>query len=273
MLKRFLSYTLLILITIVFVTPVIFMIVASFKPDDQILVQGIGIRAFFPREVTLSNYRSVLGQLDFLHFLWNSVFIVGSIVFVGLIVNSMAGYALSRLKWYGRKAVLAVIIAILVVPYEAVAVPLFFEMTLLGWTNSYQAQIIPFIANPFSIYLFYTFFNSLPKELDEAARMDGASPLKIYIYIIVPLARPAFASVAILTFLLHWGFFLWPLMVTYGPDYQPLPVALGFFSANKPVQGGDIMAFCTLMILPVLIIFLVFQKGFIQGIAMAGTKG
>jgi multiple sugar transport system permease protein len=154
-----------------------------------------------------------------------------------------------------------------------VAVPLFFEMTLMGWTNSYQAQIVPFIANPFAIFLFYTFFNSLPKELDEAARMDRASPFRIYFHVIVPLARPAFASVAILTFLLHWGFFLWPLMVTRGSDYQPLPVALGYFSANKPVQWGDIMAFGTLMVLPVLAVFLVFQKGFVRGIAMAGTKG
>lgn len=271
--RKLISYAVLILISVIFVAPVVFMFVASFKPDEQVLLQDAGIRAFVPEEVTLSNYRAVFEQLDFLHFLGNSVFIVGSIVIAGLFFNSMAGYALSRLKWQGREAVIALVIAILVVPYEAVAVPLFFEMTLVGWTNSFQAQIIPFIANPFAIFLFYTFFNSLPKELDEAARMDRANPFQIYFHVVAPLAKPAFASVAILTFLLHWGFFLWPLMVTRGSDYQPLPVALGYFSANKPVQWGDIMAFGTLMVAPVLVVFLIFQKGFVRGIAMAGTKG
>lgn len=267
------SYLLLIVLATVFVAPVLFMVSAGFTPDEQVLAQGAGLQAFVPRDATLSNYRSVFDQLNFLHFLGNSALIVGSIVIAGLFVNSMAGYALSRMKWFGREAVLAFVVAILVVPYEAVAVPLFFEMTLLGWTNTYAAQIIPFIANPFAIFLFYTFFNSLPKELDEAARMDRANPFQIYFHVIAPLAKPAFASVAILTFLLHWGFFLWPLMVTRGPEVQPLPVALGYFSANKPVQWGDIMAFGTLMVLPVLIVFLVFQRGFVRGIAMAGTKG
>ena len=219
-----LSYSLLGVIALIFIAPVIFMFAASFKPDYQVLKTGAGILALVPEPFTLSNYRSVFDQLDFLHFLGNSVFIVGSIVLLGLVVNSMAGYALSRLKWVGRDIVMALIIAILVVPYEAVAVPLFFEMTVIGWTNSFQAQIIPFIANPFSIYLFYTFFNSLPGELDEAARMDRARPYQIYLYIIVPNSKPAFASVAILTFLLHWGFFLWPLMVTHSEAVRPLPL-------------------------------------------------
>ncbi len=271
--NRITIYFLLILTALIFVGPVLFMVVASFKPDERVLADGDSFLAFWPVEATLSNYTAVFEQLDFLHFLLNSTFIVGTIVTVGLIVNSMLGYSLSRLRWRGREFVLAAVVALLVIPYEAVAVPLFFEMTQLGWTNTYRVQIVPFIANPFSIYLFYTFFNSLPRDLDEAARMDRASPLRIYFHIIVPLSKPAFASVAILTFLLHWGFFLWPVMVTRGSDVQPLPVALGYFSANKPVQWGDIMAFGTLMVLPVLVVFLVFQRGFVRGIAMAGLKG
>src|SRR6185437_11931991 len=122
-------------------------------------------------------------------------------------------------------------------------------------------------------YLFYTFFNGLPRELEEAARVDGAGPWRTFFLIIAPLAKPAYAAVAILTFLLHWGFFLWPLMVTRGPEFQPLPVALGYFSSNKPVQWGDIMAFGTLMVVPVLVVFLAFQKWFVRGIAMTGVKG
>jgi multiple sugar transport system permease protein len=247
------------------------MFVGSFRPNENVLAYGW--RALWPANPTLENYRAVFRQLDFAHFLRNSALIVGSVVAVGLLVNSLAGYALARLRWPGREIVVTTILLLLIIPHEAIAVPLFFEMTLAGWTNSFRAQILPFIANPFAIYLFYTFFNGLPRELEEAARVDGAGPWRTFFLIIVPLAKPAYAAVAILTFLLHWGFFLWPLMVTRGPDYQPLPVALGYFSANKPVQWGDIMAFGTLLVLPVLVVFLAFQKWFVRGIAMTGVKG
>lgn len=264
---------LLLIVTAGFLAPMCFMLTGSLKPDARILAEAADWRALWPVDPTLENYHTVFSQLQFGRFLANSVCIVGSTVLLGLLVNSMAGYALSRLRWRGRNVVLAVIVAVLVVPYEAIAVPLFWEMTFAGWTNTYRAQIIPFIANPFAIYLFHTFFNGLPKELDEAARMDGAGPLRTFFLVIAPLAKPAYAAVAILTFLLQWGFFLWPLMVTRGPDVQPLPVALGYFSSNKPVQWGDILAFGTLMIVPVLVVFLAFQKWFVRGIAMSGLKG
>ena len=262
---------LLVISTCGFLGPLWFMLAGSLRQNEKVL--ALGWQAFLPVEPTLENYRAVFRQLDFTHFLLNSLLIVGSVVVAGLLVNSMAGYALARLRWRGREAVLAAVIVLLIIPYEAVVVPLFFEMTVMGWTNSFRAQIVPFIANPFAIYLLYTFFNGLPRELEEAARVDGAGPWRTFFLIIAPLAKPAYAAVAILTFLLHWGFFLWPLMVTRGPEFQPLPVALGYFSSNKPVQWGDIMAFGTLMVLPVLAVFLAFQKWFVRGIAMTGVKG
>lgn len=265
------SGLLLVLAAVAFLGPLACMIAASLRPNERALASGWS--ALLPVEATLANYRAVFGQLDFAHFLGNSLFIVGTIVLAGLLVNSLAGYALSRLRWRGRQAVLAAVVLVLIIPYEAVAVPLFFEMTLAGWTESFRAQIVPFIANPFAIYLFYTFFNGLPRELEEAARIDGAGHWRTFFLVMAPLARPAYATVAILTFLLQWGFFLWPLMVTSGPKYQPLAVALGYFSANKPVQWGEIMAFGTLMVLPVLVVFLAFQKWFVRGIAMTGIKG
>lgn len=270
-LASWIASILLLLATVGFFGPLWFMFMGSLRPNQKVL--SLGWQALLPADATLENYRAVFQQLDFAHFFLNSLFIVGAVVTSGLLVNSMAGYALSRLRWSGREAVLAAIIVLLIIPYEAIAVPLFFEMTYMGWTDSFRAQIVPFIANPFSIYLFYTFFNALPRELEEAARVDGAGPWRTFFFIIAPLAKPAYATVGILTFLLHWGFFLWPLMVTRGPEYQPLPVALGYFSANKPVQWGEIMAFGTLMIAPVLVVFLVFQKWFVRGIAMTGVKG
>lgn len=265
------STALLVLATLGFLAPLAFMISGSLRPNERVLVTGW--EAFLPLEGTLDNYRAVFRQLDFPRFLGNSLIVCGIITVGGLVVNSMAGYALSRLQWPGRNALLTTVIVLLIIPYEAVVVPLFFEMTFVGWTNTFQAQIVPFIANPLSIYLFYTFFNGLPRELEEAARIDGAGPWRTFFLLIVPLAKPAYATVAILTFLVHWGFFLWPLMVTRGPDYQPLPVALGYFSSNQPVKWGEILAFGTLMVLPVLVVFVAFQKWFVRGIAMTGVKG
>jgi multiple sugar transport system permease protein len=161
----------------------------------------------------------------------------------------------------------------MIIPFEAIAVPLFFQVTLLGWRNTYLAQILPFVANTFSIYLFYTFFIGLPKELEEAARIDGASTLRTFFEIIVPISKPVFATVAILTFLTQWGSFLWPLMVTIGEGVQPLPVAIATFQTQPPVQWGDIMSFGVMMVAPILVVFLIFQKWFVEGVASTGTKG
>jgi len=195
------------------------------------------------------------------------------VVLVGLVVNSMAGYAFARLQWRGRKLLFTLVLAILILPLEAIAVPLFYQVTLFGWRDTYLVQILPFVANAFSIYLFYTFFLGLPRELEEAARIDGAGVLRSFIMIIVPNSKPVFATVAILTFLMQWGIFLWPLMVTSGEEVRPLPLAIATFYTLPPLQWGDIFAFGVMMILPVVLVFLFFQRWFIRGVVTIGIKG
>ena len=146
-------------------------------------------------------------------------------------------------------------------------------MTLFGWRDTYIVQIIPFIANAFSIYLFYTYFLGLPKELEESARIDGAGVLRTFFLIIAPNALPAFASVAILTFLTQWGAFLWPLMVTSGDAVRPLPLAIATFHSLPPLQWGDIFAFGVMMVTPVILVFIVFQRWFVRGVVATGIKG
>ncbi|MEM9215582.1 MAG: carbohydrate ABC transporter permease [Cyanobacteria bacterium P01_F01_bin.150] len=267
------SYLLLTVLGLLFIGPILFMIVGSLKPDELVLAEAGSIRAFIPASISFQNYSDVFQRVNFGHFLVNSLIITGTIVGAGLVVNSLAGYALARLRWRGRNTMLLIILALMIIPFEAIAVPLFFQMIMLGWRNTYIVQIVPFVANAFSIYLFYTFFIDLPKELEEAARIDGAKTLRIFWEIIVPVSKPAFASVAILTFLTQWGSFLWPLMVTIGEDVRPLPVAIATFQSLPPLQWGDIMAFGVMMVAPILIIFLLFQKWFVQGVAAAGTKG
>jgi multiple sugar transport system permease protein len=267
------SYLLLTLLGLLFVAPILFMMVGSLKPDELVLSQAGTFKAFVPEQASLQNYEDVFTRVDFVRFFFNSLFITAAIVLGGLLVNSLAAYSFARLRWRGRIFLFTAVLALMIIPLEAIAVPLFFQVTLLGWRNTYIAQILPFIANAFSIYLFYTFFIGLPKELEEAARVDGASTIRTFFEIIVPVSLPVFATVTILTFLTQWGSFLWPLMVTVDEQVRPLPVAIASFQTLPPLQWGDILGFGVMMVAPILVIFLVFQKWFVEGVASTGTKG
>ena len=268
-----LVYTGLLLLGLLFVSPIAFMLAGSFKPDARVLMEAGEWRAFWPTAMSLQNYRDVFARVDFARFLWNSLFINGAIVGLGLLVNALAGYAFARLAWRGRDLMLSLVLAVMIIPIEAIAVPLFYLVSLFGWRDTYLVQILPFIANAFSIYLFYTYFIGMPRELEEAARIDGAGVLRTFFSVILPNARAVFASVAILTFLTQWGAFLWPLMVTSSESVRPLPLAIATFHGLPPLQWGDIFAFGMMMVLPVLLIFLLFQPWFVRGVAASGIKG
>jgi multiple sugar transport system permease protein len=257
----------------IFLIPIGIMLAGSLKPDDLVLLEAGALRGYFPMEASLQNYRDVLERVPFLRYLFNSVFITCTIVISGLLVNSLAGYAFARMQWRGRDGLLLAVIALMIIPLEAIAVPLFYQVTLFGWRDTYLVQIVPFIANAFSIYLFYTFFLGLPRELEEAARIDGAGAWRIFFVIVMPNAKAVFATVAILTFLTQWGAFLWPLMVTYSETVRPLPLGIASFYTLPPLQWGDIFAFGVMMVTPVLLIFLVFQRWFVKGVATTGVKG
>ncbi|MGW8143843.1 MAG: carbohydrate ABC transporter permease [Anaerolineales bacterium] len=276
------TYLVMIILAVIFLFPIVFMLITSIKVDElQILSDVSTIYAFIPRgELGLDNYRQVFQNLEFGRMLFNSTFIMVITVVLGLIVNSMIAYALSRLNFRGRQLLLAIIVALIIVPFEAVAVPLLLVVNNLpwfggatSWLDTYHVQIIPFIADAFSIFLFYQFFISIPKELEEAALVDGAGHLRIYWQVIVPLSKPVFATVAILTALANWNRFMWPLMVTRGVDVRPLTVGMQTFFGQDPRIWGDLLAFASLITIPVLIVFLIFQKWFVQSVASTGIKG
>ena len=276
------DYAVLIFLAFFFLFPVIFMLVSSLKNNEtQVIRDMSSLAAFLPiGDIGIQNYKDVFAEMPFGHFMFNSVLIVGTIVLMGVFVNSLIAFALARLNFPGRTVLLGVVIALIIIPFEAVAVPLLLLINqgprMLGfgtWIDSYHVQIIPFIADSLSIFLFYQFFIGLPKDLEEAALVDGASRLRIYWQIVVPLSRPVFATVAILQFLTHWGDFLWPLMVTRGEAYRPLPVAMQQYFGRDPKLWGDIMAFASMITVPVLIVFLLFQRWFIQSVASSGIKG
>ncbi|NNG12417.1 MAG: carbohydrate ABC transporter permease [Halobacteria archaeon] len=270
---RLASYAVLLSAALLFIAPLLFMFTGSLKPDDQVLLEAGSWRAFVPESIAWQNYLDVFARVRFGRYLINSLFITSMIVVAGLIVNSLAGYAFARMQWTGRDSLFALLLAIMIVPLEAIAVPLFYQVTLFGWRDTYIVQILPFVANAFSIYLFYTFFIGLPRELEEAARIDGAGVLRTFVSVIVPNSKPVFATVAILTFLMQWGAFLWPLMVTSGEAVRPLPLAVSTFHSLPPLQWGDIFAFGVMMVSPVLIVFLLFQRWFVRGVVASGIKG
>ena len=269
-----------ILLCFVFGLPLVFMLVSSLKPDIQIFGDLTSVKAFIPvGDISLNNYTEVFGRVPFWRFLTNSIMIAALTVILGLIVNSMAAFALARLKFRGRKVLLAVIIATLIVPFETLALPLLWWVNKLpyydgtiGWLDTYEVQIIPFIANAFSIYLFYQYFDSIPKELDEAAIVDGAGWFTIYRRIVMPLSGPAIATVSILTFLPAWNSYLWPLMVVQTEELRPVMIGLGYFQQLN-TSWGQIMAYASLITIPILALFIAFQRSFINSIASSGVKG
>ena len=212
-------YTLMTILALIFLFPIVFMLMSSLKPDLDLLRDALSLRAFLPvGNISFDNYQLAFERAPVPLFIFNSVLVTSVTVLLGLVVNSMAGFALAIPRWRGQGVVLSVIIATLIVPFETIAIPLLLVVNQLpwigpegvtfGWLNSYQVQIIPFVASAFSIFLFVQFFKGLPPELIEAARIDGASWFQIYTALIVPLSGPVFATNAILTFLPMWNSFL-----------------------------------------------------------------
>ena len=268
------TYLVMIVLTLVFVAPILYMVIGSFKPSDKVLN---GLAGFIPEDLSLDNYTGVFDRFNspatgyFYNFYLTSFIVSVVVVLGGLVVNSMAAYALARLRWRGRNGVMLAVILLVIVPFEAIAVPLFYLLN--DNRNTYYVQFTPFIAQALSVYLFYTFFVGLPKQLEEAARVDGAGPWRTFFYIVVPMSKPVFASVTILTFLSSWGAFLWPVMMVDQPAFRPLPLEISVFQGQPPTDWGQIFAFGVMLVLPLLIVFLVFQRWFVQSVASSGLKG
>lgn len=270
------------------VAPLLFMIVSSFKASDQQILSDLrSVRAFLPiGDLTLDNYFGAWERVPVGRFILNSVVITFGIVLLGLIVNSMIGFAIARMRFRGAGFVLSIVLATLMVPFETIAVPLVYwvsKLPVLTWVqdgfllkqgmlNTYQVQILPFAANALAIFLFVQHFKTIPKEFDEAARVDGASWWTIYRRIIVPMSGPTFATVAIITMLPAWNSYLWPLMVIQKTNLRPASVGMQYFFQLNP-DWGQIMAYATIITVPVLIVFVIFQRSFVASLASSGVKG
>lgn len=272
---------------LVFAMPLAFMFAASFKGDTAVFENLAHWSTYVPGPGwSMDNYRAIFRKSDLPRFLLNSTIVAVCTVVAGVFLNSMLAFALARMRWGGRHIVLGVVVALVIVPFEVIAIPLLSLVAHLpwpvigpggpgfqiGWFNSLHVQIIPFVANAFCTFLFYQFFRDIPAELDEAAKMDGAGPWTVYLRIIMPNSGPVIATAAIILFVGAWNQYLWPIMVIQSEAFRPVqPGIQQFFGRTN--SWGQIMAYASVITLPVLAVFLVFQRQFVASVAGSGIKG
>ncbi|OZB80814.1 MAG: ABC transporter permease [Microbacterium sp. 14-71-5] len=259
------------LAALVFVSPLVYSFFSALKPNNEMFSMPPKLVG---SEVRWSNFADVFAYGPFLTYIGNSFFVAIAGTLVVLIVSTTAGYAFGRLRWRGRDAVFVLFLATLMVPAEVLVIPMFQVMQWLNWVDTYQALIFPFAFTAFGTFLMRQFFRGIPYELEEAARVDGAGPLRSFLQIILPLAKSAVAVLSVFTFLSFWNSYLWPLIVTV--DYNAhgtLPVGLATFSGLTGTRWDLQMAAAIISMVPTTVLVIVLQKHLVKGIAMAGLGG
>ncbi len=269
----FLIYLVNTLLGLVFLFPLVWMLISSVKPEVRLFADMGSINAFIPVDFTWSNYQSVFNRIPMMHYIFNSLFYILITLSISLVLNSMCGYALAKFEFKGKKPILVLIISLMVFPFDTVIIPLYIIVAKMHLLNSYWALILPFIAKCFSIFMFRQFFMDVPNELTEAANIDGCSRAGSFFSIVLPISGPVFATVFILDFVTMWSDFMWPLIVLDKRDMFTVQIGVQAFFSDPPIYYAQVMAALTLAVIPTILIFLFFQKYYVQGIATSGLKG
>jgi ABC-type sugar transport system, permease component len=265
------------ILSVVIIVPLIILFASSLKGTRQeILADAGSFKAFFAPDPTLQNFIDILGpkaMSPFLRYMLNSGIVLVATVALTVLVSSMAAFVLLRGRFQGRKVLLMAITALYIIPTETIMLPMLFECISLRLTDTYWVQILPFIASPLFIFLFYQFFGQVPQSIAEAALIDGAGPFAIYRQIYLPLNGPSLATVAILQGMSMWNQYLWPLLSTNTDDYRPITVAIASFFGSDTILWNLAMAGSVMMMIPVLLFFLFFQRFFIESVTSTAVKG
>lgn len=265
-----LAHILLGFLSLMALFPFLWMVATSFK---QTTVLFRWPPEFIPKSPTTANYVSLWTQSDFVYWMKNSVIISAVVTTISLLFNSMAAYSFAKRSFPGRDILFLLVLGTLMVPGQVTLVPVFLLISKLRWVNTYQAMILPLVAGPFGIFLMRQYMVTIPDALIDAARIDGCSEFGIFTGIILPLVKPALAALAVFAFQGSWNSFLWPLVVTTTSKMRTLPVGLAVYQAQFTTQWGLVMAGATLTMIPVLVFFLLFQRYFVEGLALTGIKG
>jgi len=267
---RVLTLVAVLAIAAVMLLPLVWMVATSFKPEPDIVKFPPSL---LPDRVTLEHYLAVWDRIPFARLYVNTIIFAGGVTLISLLLDSMCAYALARLEFPGRNLVFVAILVMLMLPFQVTLIPLYDLLVSLGWTNTMQGLIVPRATNAFGIFFLRQFLLSLPRDLEEAARIDGASELRIYRRIIMPLAAPALLTLGLFHFMYNWNDLLWPLIINQDQARQTLPAGLALFMGQHVVEFGILMAASVLALIPVVLFFLVIQRRFVEGIATTGIRG
>ncbi|NOY80108.1 MAG: carbohydrate ABC transporter permease [Kiritimatiellaeota bacterium] len=270
--RRIAAEAFLLFATLLALFPVVLIFLEAFKPDAEI----VHFRGILPHRWTLENFLEVLGspeEVPILRWFANSVFISSMVTLLVLVVDSLAAFALARLNLPGRRWMFAAIVATMMVPGQVLLVPVYLILNRLGWIDTPLALIVPAGAGAFGVFLLHQFFQSIPRELEDAAAIDGCSTLGIYWHVVLPLARPALATLGVFTFIGSWNAFLGPLVFMDSVDKYTLPVGVALFQTSYYAEYGYTLAASVICTLPVLVVFVLFSRQIIRGISLTGLKG
>ncbi|SKA78140.1 carbohydrate ABC transporter membrane protein 2, CUT1 family [Clostridium sp. USBA 49] len=264
---KIIFYAIAIFYAFICLAPFIWTLITSFKPASETAKMSVDFS-----KLTFENYTYIWSKFPFLRWFLNSVIVAFIVTAGNMIINSMAGYALARMEFPGKKIIFYVILAMMMVPGQVVMVPTYMLLSKLGWVDSYQGLTIPFLYSLFNIFLMRQFFLNIPKSLEEAALIDGMGRFKIFWKIAMPLAKPALSTQFILTFAGNWNSFMWPSLLASTSEHYTLPVGLNSFYGQYYSLWNQVTAGVMILTIPTIIFFLIFQKNFVKGIATSGMK-
>jgi multiple sugar transport system permease protein len=262
-------YPLLLVVIFIALLPFYWMIASSFKTPANIFAYPL---QWIPNPVNWQSYPTAWESQDFTRYFLNSTFVAVAITAGNLLFASLAGYSLAKFRYKGRNLLFLLILSTMMLPLEVTMVPLFLLIKQLDWQNSYQGLIVPFLVEGFGVFLMRQYLLGIPKDLIEAARIDGASELRIYAQVVMPLCKPALAALGVFTFREAWDMYIWPLIIISKDSLRPLPLGISLFMGENGTNWDQLMAVAAIGTLPMILLFFFLQRSFIQGIAITGLK-
>ncbi len=266
---KIVEYIILFLIAAIVLVPLVWLFVSSFKSDADVIHYPPG---FFPEKWVLDQYKYVGDAIPVFRMLLNTVIFAGAVTFISLFIDSLAAYAFSRLEFKGGKVIFSIILLTMMVPFQVIMTPLYIEEYKMGILNTFIGLILPRISSAYGIYLLSSFFSSIPKSLEEAARIDGMGDFGIYAKIILPLSKPALISLGIFHFMNNWNDLLYPMMLTSDVNMRTISAGLATLVGSNSIKYGPTLAATAMSILPLLVLFIAGQRFFMEGIATTGVK-
>lgn len=273
--SKTICYILLILLAFISVFPLLWAITSSLRPDTEIYQYALPFQwhTFVPVEFTLDAYKSLFTEFNFQRPIINTLIVSLLTVLFSCIVNSIAAFGFTFFHFKGKKALYALVLVSFMVPFESIAIPLYKVVYQFDWVNTFKGLIVPGVADGLVLFLFVQFFSGIPQELFEAARIDGANWFQIYLRILIPMSKPVLITAALMVFINQWNSFLWPLLVAHGRDIRLIQVALSDFTAEHVTLWSCLYASSVVSALIPLLLFLPFQKYYVEGITSSGIKG